>query len=124
MVGIETKDLFMLKVVSIEGLKQGSQSVMIRLSNGSYIEQDSGYDEYCDACIRIDQINGEVSKHIGATILKLDEKIVEDVASTNEPATAIFYTLQTSKGYLDWRWSGESDGWYSETVNCKLIKGQ
>lgn len=65
----------------------------------------------------------------GSPILQANE-----VSSTNDPAlspgeytesyTWTFYTLATIKGYITLRWLGESNGFYSESVDFEEIFGQ
>jgi hypothetical protein len=97
-------------------------SVSILLSDGATIKQH--HDQDCCEYVEITQIDGTISNHIGAVIYSLEEKITtkEDLPPEEQDqydsATFTFYTLKTSKGYLDWRWTGESNGYYSESVDC------
>jgi len=122
---ITKKDLFMRRIVSIEGLTKDSEKVTLTFENGDYIEQYHHQD--CCESVTVAQVDGNVEKHIGATILEIQEKVLgKDGLSDNqlpeycESLTATFYTMKTSKGYLDWRWYGESNGYYSESVECEL----
>jgi hypothetical protein len=120
MTGIEDKDIWLLTIVKIDGLYQDSEEVTITFSNGWRIVQNHIQD--CCESVRVEQVDGEPSRLIGTVIYGIDEKITEDVTPADESATATFYTLRTSAGYLDWRWLGESNGYYSERVDCELLK--
>ena len=122
------KEAFARRILAIEGLEQGSEEVKIVFENGDYITQYHRMD--CCEWVRVEQVDGNVEKHIGAMYQGLDEKVLtmdelppeQLPTSPNGSLTATFYTLKTSKGYLDWRWVGESNGYYSESVDCKLVK--
>jgi hypothetical protein len=121
------KEVLLLRVIeSIEGLEEDSSDVTIKFTDGTYITQY--HEQDCCESVYITQVDGNASKHIGATMISLEEKVLdsEDMSSDDLPdyyesLTATFYTMKTSKGYLDWRFFGESNGYYSESVNCKFI---
>ena len=125
-----TDDVMTLRVIeSITGLEEGSERVIIKFTDGTKIKQE--HEQECCESVTIAQVDGNVDKHIGATMVSIEEKVTrpsEEVTDedgysyTPESLTATFYTLKTSKGYLDWRWDGESNGYYSESVECKFIK--
>ena len=111
--------LFMREIVAIEGLEQDSGRVTVRFSDGSYIEQYH-IDDCCEY-VRVEQVDGDVSKHIGAIATDFVEKSrVAEADEVDESGTWTFYTLVTTKGYLDWRWLGESNGYYSEDVTSEF----
>jgi len=119
--------LFMLVIESIEGLEEGSDEVTIRFVGGSHINQ--WHDQDCCESVTVNQVDGNVSKHIGAQVYGFEEKVLardelspEQLPDYLESLTATFYTLKTSKGYLDWRWYGESNGYYSESVESKFFE--
>lgn len=120
----------MRRIKSIKGLNGESSDedyeVIIEFEDGGYIRQY--HEQDCCESVYVNQVDGDPAKHIGATILEITEKVLdrdqvgsEDLPEYVDSLTATFYTMKTSKGYLDWRWYGESNGYYSESVDCELI---
>lgn len=87
---------------------------------------------HCQDCcetVYIDDICGDLNDLVGEPLL-----IAEDVSGSTPdfppPAsydsygsyTYTFYKFATRKGYVDVRWYGESNGYYSEEVNLKYVK--
>lgn len=82
----------------------------------------------CCESVYIESIVGDLSDLIGAPIL-----IAEEVVSASNPEDAkpetieyqdsftwTFYKFATRKGYVDVRWYGESNGYYSESVEIRF----
>ena len=84
------------------------------------------YHEYdCCESVWLTQVDGISDKIIGSRIViaEVVTKTGEDgVINTDEynSATWTFYKIGTNKGIIDFRFQGESNGYYSETVD--LIK--
>lgn len=97
-----------------------------------YLEDGSKFvlrhDQNCCENVYIESIVGDLDDLVGSEIL-----VAEEVTSDTNPEgvnieyqdsfTWTFYKLATRKGYVDIRWYGESNGYYSESVDCYLIKG-
>lgn len=81
------------------------------------------HDQDCCEHVRIESVVGDWKDMLGYPLLKAEESTNQD----NPPEYAdsytwTFYKLATIKGYVDIRWLGESNGYYSESVS--LHKGR
>jgi hypothetical protein len=84
-----------------------------------YHEQD------CCESVSIDDINGDLDDLVGSPILMAEESCSDNVNldgttlenSYDESCTWTFYRFATIKGYVNIRWYGTSNGYYSESVN-------
>jgi len=73
----------------------------------------------CCETVRINDIVGDLQDLVGEPLL-----VAEEVKGATEPDeehyesyTYTFYKFATRKGYVDVRWLGESNGYYSEGVD-------
>jgi len=73
----------------------------------------------CCESVDINDITGDLEDLVGEPLL-----IAEEVSGATEPDeehyesyTYTFYKFATRKGYVDVRWLGESNGYYSESVS-------
>lgn len=126
---VDFESLRGLTFVKIEGLEKYSSRVSFVTDTGityvMYHEQD------CCESVRIIDVVGDVNDLLFSPILFSDEssnsaedgKNYEDIES-GESATWTFYKLATVKGWVDIRWLGTSNGYYSESVSVYKIEGE
>lgn len=87
---------------------------------------DDGYLDmyhYQDCCelVYIEDINGNKDLN-GAIFYEVIQKECDrDGLGYDDSFTWTFYTIITSKGYLDIRWYGSSNGYYSESVDVEFL---
>lgn len=79
----------------------------------------------CCECVAIDDICGDLNDLIGVPVLSASERVSRDSYNegTEDGAESFkwtFYDFGTSKGYVTIRWFGESNGYYSESVDIEI----
>ena len=113
-------------IVGIVGMEKGSEEITFTTLDGKqykmYHEQD------CCENVTIDDVCGDVMDLIGSPLLLAEERTSEENppdfkdVECQESFTWTFYHFATINGYLDLRWYGESNGYYSESVDFEEIK--
>ena len=112
-------------IVDIKGCEDDSERIIFTCSDGSiyvmYHEQD------CCESVSVEDVYGFVRDLIDSPIT-----MAEDVSNEHEDDkhngdewyysyTWTWYKLATAKGYVTIRWYGESNGYYSESVDFVKI---
>jgi hypothetical protein len=111
-----------LKGKTITAIEKTDDTMTFKVDDGSEYEMYHSQD--CCESVYIESVVGDLEDLIGEPIL-----IAEEATSGEDPAdyksestyresvTWTFYKLATRKGYVDLRWLGESNGYYSERVS-------
>lgn len=108
-------------LTEIRGLQKGKEDVWFHCSDGCVFHMFHRQD--CCENVYLEDVCGDVEDLIGSEILVADEIIQEGEnpegfeEEYQESFTWTFYKLATRKGYVDLRWYGESNGYYSERVD-------
>lgn len=87
------------------------------------------HDQNCCENVSIEDINGDLNDLVGVPLLMAEEAS----SGENPPGVPVpeyqhdsftwtFYKLATIKGYVTIRWYGESNGYYSESVDFAVKK--
>jgi hypothetical protein len=103
--------------VSVSG-GRGDGEMEFRTADGE-IFLFSHYQDCCES-VSIEDVCGDIRDLVGEPILLAEEVSGEAPASDEDhwgSQTWTFYKFATRKGYVDVRWLGESNGYYSESVD-------
>jgi hypothetical protein len=113
-------------ITSISGLEKESEEVLFTLTDGRKFKLYHLKD--CCEEVKVAEVHGDVDDLIGNPILFAEESISENNENEKpEPYsdswTWTFYRLTTIKGSVVIRWLGESNGYYSESVDfCEVVE--
>ena len=99
---------------TIKNIERTGEELYFNLTNGErwhmYHSQD------CCESVYIEDIIGDLDDLVGSPLTIAEERCGENPGAS-ESGTWTFYAFATIKGYVDIRWNGESNGFYSENVS-------
>lgn len=111
---VEFSDLLGKVITSF--VVSGDDEIKISTSDGSNYTMYHAQD--CCESVYVEDINGDIDDIIGSPILRAEESTNENFDDrVRDSATWTFYKLDTIKGSIEIRWFGESNGYYSESVD-------
>lgn len=98
----------------------GDDAIYFTTNDGQQYVMDHAQD--CCEHVDVADITGDLADLVGAPILFAMESSADAAAGqVSESGTWTFYKLATAKGWVDIRWLGESNGYYSESVDFRKV---
>ena len=116
---VELSNLVGKKIKQVTGLEKESEEVRIHTECG----QEYMFCHSQDCCEHVDlnDFDGDLDDLVGALVISAEEVSNSDEGEKpdeySESWTWTFYKIETDKGGLWMRWLGESNGYYSESVD-------
>jgi len=116
---MEIKEFVGKTFVKIVGMTENSEEVVFTDSEGN--EYIMYHDQNCCESVSLESVCGNVSDLLNTPILMAEERTSSDSPEMDgyDSYTWTFYSLATIGGYVDLRWFGQSNGYYSEGVSIK-----
>lgn len=115
------EDLKGITLKRIQGAEEGSDEIDFYADNGRKFRLS--HCQNCCESVSVVDICGDINDLIGNPILSAEEVNDADggVLEYPDSYTWTFYKLSTVKGSVTIRWLGESNGYYSESVDfCEV----
>lgn len=112
-------------LTEIRSLEKESESVVFVCDDGTEFTMFHSQD--CCESVCIDDVEGDISDLIGSPITTAEESTSDEnpegvCQEYQDSFTWTFYRIATAKGFVVVRWYGESNGYYSESVDFAKTK--
>ena len=117
------RDVSVLEGKTLSRIDSDGDQIIFETTDGEMYKMY--HDQNCCESVSIDDIVGDLQDLVGSPILIAQEVEGNTPADFDdkyyESYTWTFYKFATIKGYVDIRWFGSSNGYYSEGVSfCKV----
>jgi hypothetical protein len=101
---------------------EDGEELVLYLSDTNYVR----FFHYQDCCesVYIEDICGNLEDLVGSPLLVAEEVSnyeAEPKFKSDESYTWTFYRFATRKGWVNIRWYGSSNGYYSESVSVEVV---
>jgi len=113
-------------ITSIQGAEKGSKDVLFVCNDGGMYKM-SHYQDCCES-VEVEDVCGNIDDLLNTPVVQAFEKTNDNqnpegvpISDLQESFTWTFYTITTIKGSVTIRWYGESNGFYSESVDFDKI---
>lgn len=111
------------KTLTALEVSENKDEIKFACSDGSVYYMNHSQD--CCESVLIEDITGDLADLVDSPILQAEESTnTNDTMGKNvyESFTWTFYRISTAKGLVVLRWFGESNGYYSESVDFTKVK--
>ena len=110
-----------LKHIKEDGDYEGRDQIVFTATDGRIFKMHHRRD--CCEWVDIESVVGDLDDLVGNPIL-MAEQVTGDTRDTYQDDVGqwTFYKFATIKGYVDIRWYGESNGYYSTKVDFEEVK--
>lgn len=112
-------------IIKVEGLCAGSDEVLFYCKDGFLIKMYHKQD--CCENVIIESVDSEINNndiYTDCSTCFMTETAYSDTNNDDDSFTWTFYNVKTNKGYDTIRWYGESNGYYSESVDFEIIEAK
>lgn len=107
-------------IVDIRGARPGSDHISFLFSDGTRMKMY--HSQSCCEEVLVDDICGDIYDLFNSPLLGAEEVYSKNLGPRDgydSSYTWTFYKFRTQKGYVDIRWYGCSNGYYSEDVDIQ-----
>lgn len=125
----DIRELIGKTLTEVQGGESDEEMLFITSEGKSYRMY---HNQDCCESVSVEDICGDLSDLVGSPIIEAEEVTHEnknpegidiEVSKYQDSFTWTLYKLATIKGSVTIRWYGESNGYYSESVDfCEIIK--
>ena len=112
-------DISDLKGMTITAVIYNTDDESLWIHLNTHVLQMTHFQDCCET-VHLADVVGNFEDLIGYPLLEVSESIVDITSANAESSTASYYNFKTLKSTVQLRWVGESNGCYSETIDCLL----
>ena len=109
-------------ITAIDGASKGSGEIRFACADGNAYRLY--HSQSCCESVTVADVTGDVSDLVGNPILRAEKRTnqTDKPSEWSDSFTWTFYELATIKGSVTLRWLGESNGYYSESVDFEKVE--
>ena len=104
----------------LDQVSVSDDEIMLHTEDGGHLIMYHSQD--CCESVYVESVVGDIPDIIGSPILSAEES-TNSHETPEGSETYTFYKIDTAKGGITIRWVGESNGYYSESVDCSWSDG-
>ena len=115
------KEVIGKTIKRVDGLEEESELVEIHFTDNTKL-RFMHWQSCCENVALNDfELTTSLDKIVGGIINDAREDVSDGDGDDWVSQTWTFYNINTSKGCINMRWLGESNGYYSESVDLELV---